>query len=173
MVCDGGAVLSDPCFLWIYLSFMYHRKTLIKYYSTYWNKHHFLYYNIFYNIFPIAVSGVIPACLSAHSLKDVLHAGDIPPIHFSSSDSRTNGFLWLSPVAISELSLAWLSSAPSPKKKTVDVRCFWFILHSKISTAVPDTLLNLAFSDCLLKEPNFRLCKCCLSPGKNTGNVSS
>lgn len=82
--------------------------------------------------------------------KAVLHAGDVPPIHFSSSDSGNDGFPWLGSLAISELCLAWLSFPP---QETADARCFWFILHSKISTVGPETLANLAFSDCL-----YRLC---------------
>lgn len=113
-----------------------------------------LSYNIRFDIimlaqghFPNALSSVMPACLH---FKAVLHAGDVPPIHFSSSDSGNDGFPWLGSLAISELCLAWLSFPP---QETADARCFWFILHSKISTVAPETLANLAFSDCL-----YRLC---------------
>lgn len=117
-----------------------------------------LSYNIRFDIitlaqghFPNALSSVMPACLPAWlQFKAVLHAGDVLPIHFSSSDSGNDGFPWLSSLAISELCLAWLSFPP---QETADARCFWFILHSKISTVAPDTLANLAFSDCL-----YRLC---------------
>lgn len=106
--------------------------------------------NIFYNTCTETLSLCCVwcnACLLVYlqCLKDVVHAGDVPPIHFSSSDSGTNGFPWLCPLAISELSLAWLP--PPHPKKTANVRCFWFILHSKISIAAPETLVNLAFSD--------------------------